>query len=446
MNIAVIGTGYVGLVTGTCLAEMGNEVVCLDIDENKVSQLKAGEVPIYEPGLKDLIEANTSEGRLSFSTEIEAAISRARCVMIAVGTPSNEDGSADLSAVHSACDTVARCAARGLVLIIKSTVPVGTGAEIAERMLRSSRPDIAVVSNPEFLKQGDAVNDFLKPERIVVGAEDEFAIQLIQELYSPFLRTGNRIIIMDRASSEMTKYVANAFLATKISFMNEVSRLCQLSGADVEQVRNGICCDSRIGEKFLFPGLGFGGSCFPKDVKALIQVAAGLNTEVDILKAVDRVNYRQRETFFERVSDFFNGQIMGRKIAVWGLAFKPRTDDIREAPALYLLDRLLEAGAELSVFDPRATSRVKAIYADRLNYSQLAYDALEGAEALVIATEWNEFRRPDFDRMRRLMARPVIFDGRNLYPPKRMIERGFSYFCVGRPDATLGLPNQEHLS
>jgi UDPglucose 6-dehydrogenase len=434
MKIAVIGTGYVGLVTGTCLAEMGNYVTCVDSDTAKVSELQSGNLPIYEPGLKDLVEANSAEGRLIFSSDLEAAVSTARTVMVAVGTPSNESGSADLSSVFSACETLARSAPERLVLIIKSTVPVGTCRQIADRLRDRGRSDITVVSNPEFLKQGDALNDFLKPERIVIGAEDESAIQLMQELYSPFMRTGNRIIIMDLASAEMTKYVANAFLATKISFMNEISRLCQLSGADVELVRTGICCDSRIGEKFMFPGLGFGGSCFPKDVKALIQVGQGLQTEVDILAAVDRVNSRQRETFFARALEFFEGNLAGRKIAIWGLAFKPRTDDIREAPSLYLIDQLLAHQARVSVFDPKAISRVRSLYGDRLNYCQHSYDALEAAEALLIATEWNEFRRPDFDRMRRLMARPVIFDGRNLFQPERMAQRGFRYFCVGRPD------------
>lgn len=445
MNIVVIGTGYVGLVTGTCLAEMGNYVTCVDIDLAKVTDLQSGNIPIYEPGLKDLVEANAAEARLVFSSDIEAAVSEARAVMVAVGTPSNDNGSADLSSVFLACETLARCAPQRLVLIIKSTVPVGTCSQIAARLRVLGRPDIAVVSNPEFLKQGDAVNDFLKPERIVVGAEDESAVLMMQELYAPFLRTGNRIIIMDLASAEMTKYVANAFLATKISFMNEISRLCQLSGADVELVRTGICCDSRIGDKFMFPGLGFGGSCFPKDVKALIQVGQCLQTEVDILKAVDRVNSRQRETFFTRAFEFFNGSLAGRKIAIWGLAFKPRTDDIREAPSLYLIDQLLLHQSQVSVFDPKALGRVKSLYGDRLNYCQHSYDALEGAEALLIATEWNEFRRPDFDRMRRLMARPVIFDGRNLFEPKRMAQRGFSYFCIGRPDPNAQPAHQEHL-
>ncbi len=444
MNLGIIGTGYVGLVTGTCLAEMGNTVTCVDIDQAKVAELRQGQVPIYEPGLKELMENNIQEGRLHFSADLAASVQKARLVMIAVGTPSKEDGSADLSAVFSATEEVARATRGPLVLVVKSTVPVGTCRQLSARLEELGRTDIVVVSNPEFLKQGDAVNDFLKPERVVIGADDPQAAQLMQELYSPFLRTGNRVIVMDIPSAEMTKYVANAFLATKISFMNEVSRLCQLSGADVEMVRAGISSDSRIGEKFMFPGLGFGGSCFPKDVKALIQVGRQLQVETSILEAVDRVNQRQREYFLERVLNHFGGDVRQRHLAFWGLSFKPRTDDIREAPALFLIDRLLEGGAHLHVFDPRAASRVEALYGDRLTYHPQAYLPLEGAEALIIATEWNEFRRPDFDRMRRLMAQPVIFDGRNLFEPDRMSQRGFTYFCVGRPDSIVlnGLAQQ----
>ena len=434
MHLAVVGTGYVGLVTGTCLAEMGNFVSCIDVDEAKVAGLRRGAVPIYEPGPSELAEANVSEGRLSFTTDAAEALSRATVVMIAVGTPPLEDGSADLSAVFAVAEMVARVAGGKRVLVTKSTVPVGTCARLQARLNELGRSDIVVVSNPEFLKQGDAVNDFLKPERVVIGADNPEASTIMQELYAPFLRTGNRVIVMDIASAELTKYVANAFLATKISFMNEMSRLCEKVGADVELIRAGISSDSRIGDKFLFPGLGYGGSCFPKDVKALIQTGQGYGCEMKILQSVDEVNQQQRRLFFNRVREHFQGQLAGKKLALWGLAFKPRTDDTREAPALSLVDWLLEAGAEVRAFDPKAQAKVKATYGDRLVYCDQVYESLGGADALIIATEWNEFRRPDFDRMRGLMAHPVIFDGRNLYAPERMRQRGFTYFCIGRAD------------
>ena len=434
MNLAVIGTGYVGLVTGTCLAEMGNQVICVDIDATKVSQLQAGKVPIYEPGLSELIEANVSEGRLTFTTDSHQAISDSQIVMIAVGTPPQADGSADLSAVFAVAEFVAQGPAGKKLLVTKSTVPVGTCQALQERVNQLGRNDVVVVSNPEFLKQGDAVNDFLKPERVVIGANDPEAALLMQELYAPFLRTGNRMIVMDIASAEMTKYVANAFLATKISFMNEMSRVCHRVGADIELVRAGISSDSRIGDKFLFPGLGFGGSCFPKDVKALIQTGQQFGCEMNILRSVDQVNEEQRKHFFDRILEYYQGQVAGKKLAMWGLAFKPRTDDTREAPALSLAEWLLERGASIQVFDPKAMPKVKLQFGDRLSYFDNAYGTLEGADGLVIATEWNEFRRPDFERVRKMLTTPVIFDGRNLYEPDRMAQRGFEYFCIGRPD------------
>jgi len=437
MNLAVVGTGYVGLVTGTCLAEMGNQVVCIDTDAAKVAQLQAGQVPIYEPGLNELVESNVSEGRLTFTTDARQGIADSQIVMIAVGTPPQEDGSADLSAVFAVARMVAEVAQGKRVLVTKSTVPVGTCESLQKQLDEMGRPDIVVVSNPEFLKQGDAVNDFLKPERVVIGADDPEASQLMQELYAPFLRTGNRMIVMDIASAEMTKYVANAFLATKISFINEMSRLCQRVGADVELVRAGIATDSRIGDKFLFPGLGFGGSCFPKDVKALIQTGQQFGCDMDILSSVVRVNEQQRTFFFDRVLNYYGGQLQGKKLAIWGLAFKPRTDDTREAPALSLIEWILERGGSVQAFDPKAMPKVKQELGNRIRYCDLAYDALEGADGLIIATEWNEFRRPDFDRMRRLLNHPVIFDGRNLYSPDRMAQRGFEYYCVGRPDPVL---------
>lgn len=431
MILAVIGTGYVGLVTGTCLAEMGNQVVCVDNDREKILQLQAGQVPIYEPGLKELIESNVAEGRLQFSSDSQTAVEQSEIIMIAVGTPPTEDGSADLSAVFAVADMVAASATSKKVLVTKSTVPVGTCQKLQQRILDQGNQQVVVVSNPEFLKQGDAVNDFLKPDRVVIGADDPEASLIMQELYAPFLRTGNRMLLMDVASAEMTKYVANAFLATKISFINEMSRLCHKVGADVELVRTGISSDNRIGDKFLFPGLGFGGSCFSKDVQALIQTGQQFECDMQILKSVVAVNEGQRSQFIERVLDYFQGDLSGKKIALWGLAFKPRTDDTRDAPAHTLIEGFLKHGAQIQAFDPKAMPKTKKIFAD-LIYCEQAYDALQGADALVIATEWNEFRRPDFERMRKLMTKPVIFDGRNLYPPQRMAERGFEYYCIGR--------------
>ncbi|MFO0886564.1 MAG: UDP-glucose/GDP-mannose dehydrogenase family protein [Pirellulales bacterium] len=434
MNLAVMGTGYVGLVTGTCLAEMGNQVTCIDTDSAKIEQLRKGVIPIYEPGLTELIETNVLEGRLAFTTDARQGIAESQIVMIAVGTPPLPDGSADLSAVFAVARMVGETAEGKRVLVTKSTVPVGTCEAVQALLVEMGRKDIVVVSNPEFLKQGDAVNDFLKPERVVIGADDQEASQLMQELYAPFLRTGNRLIVMDIASAEMTKYVANAFLATKISFINEMSRLCQKVGADVELVRAGIATDSRIGDKFLFPGLGFGGSCFPKDVKALIQTGQQFGCSMSILSSVNQVNDEQRSVFFERFLGHFGGQIKGKKVGLWGLAFKPRTDDTREAPALSLIRWILEKGGMVQGFDPKAMPKVKQELGDQIRYCESAYDALEGVDALIIATEWNEFRRPDFDRMRKLMVHPVVFDGRNLFSPDRMAQRGFVYYCVGRPD------------
>lgn len=431
MDLSVIGTGYVGLVTGTCLAEMGNQVTCVDIDEAKISRLRQGEIPIYEPGLKELVESNVLEGRLNFSSQLADAVASSQVVMVAVGTPPKADGSANLQAVFDVAEEVARFAQQGALFVTKSTVPVGTCDALQKNFVKLGRQDITVVSNPEFLKQGDAVNDFLRPDRVVVGADSAEASQIMQELYSPFLRTGNRMVFMDVASAEMTKYVANAFLATKISFMNEMSRLCEQVGADVERVRTGVASDSRIGDKFLFPGLGFGGSCFPKDIKALIHLGEALGCPMRILRGVDEVNQEQRLQFAQRIEAEM-GSLRGKTLALWGLSFKPRTDDVREAPALTLIDWMLERGASLRVFDPKATFRVRQLYGDRLTYCDLAYTALDGADALVVATEWNEFRRPDFEKVKRLLREPLIFDGRNLYDPLRMAQRGFRYFCVGR--------------
>lgn len=436
MKLAVFGTGYVGLVTGTCLAEMGNDVVCVDIDADKVEQLQAGNIPIYEPGLGELVETNVGEGRLKFSTDARSAIAASQVIMIAVGTPPREDGSADLSAVYGVAETVAQQAEGKRLLVTKSTVPVGTGQALTRRLTELGRPDIVVVSNPEFLKQGDAVNDFLKPERVVIGADNAEAALTMQELYAPFLRTGNKVIVMDVASAEMTKYVANAFLATKISFMNEMSGLCHKVGADIELIRAGISSDSRIGDKFLFPGLGFGGSCFPKDLRALVATGQEHGCDMKILRSVSSVNQDQRKLFFDRVLEHFGGNLAGKKLAVWGLAFKPRTDDTRDAPSLDLIEWLLNRDCQVSVFDPKAMARGRQTFGERIQYAENAYQPLEGADALLIATEWNEFRRPDFERIRTIMKRPVIFDGRNLYEPDRMAARGFAYHCIGRPNTT----------
>jgi UDPglucose 6-dehydrogenase len=432
MRVVVIGTGYVGLVSGTCLAEMGNEVTCVDVDADKIKRLKVGQIPIYEPGLSELIEANVREERLTFVSDAGPALKDCQIVMIAVGTPPEADGSADLSAVFGVVEQVAAQAPSDCVLVTKSTVPVGTAKKLKERLLELGRGDVPVVSNPEFLKQGDAVNDFLRPDRVVVGTDDDSAYQVMQELYAPFLRTGNRMVFMDVASAEMTKYAANSFLATKISFINEISRLCAKFGADVENVRAGIASDSRIGDKFLFPGLGFGGSCFPKDLQALIHSGREVGCPLRILEAVASVNEEQRRQFFERIDSYYQGQLEGRTLALWGLAFKPRTDDTREAPALALIAWLLERNVKIRAFDPKAEAKTRAVFGEAITYCESSYEALKGSEALIIATEWNEFRRPDFERMKKLLAQPVIFDGRNLYPPQRMRDRGFDYHCIGR--------------
>lgn len=436
MELAIVGTGYVGLVTGTCLAEMGNEVTCIDVDAQKIEALRQGHVPIYEPGLTELIQSNVLERRLFFSTDLGKALERAQIVMIAVGTPAAADGSADLRAVFAVAEEVAAKSPRSVVLVTKSTVPVGTAEALKKRLRELGRSDIAVVSNPEFLKQGDAVNDFLRPDRVVIGVDDPEAALLMQELYSPFTRTGNRIIVMDVASAEMTKYVANAFLATKISFMNEMSRLCEQVGADIELIRAGVSSDTRIGDKFLFPGLGFGGSCFPKDLKALIQSGHEVGCDMQILRSVAEVNDLQRQRFCQRISEHM-GDLKGKTIALWGLAFKPRTDDVREAPALTILDWLLAQGARVQTFDPKAMPRVRPHYPEGVQFCDLAYDALKGADALIIATEWNEFRRPDFEKMKSLLKAPIVFDGRNLFSPDRMEQRGFTYYCVGRKSKSL---------
>ncbi len=435
MKVCVVGTGYVGLVTGTCLAEMGNDVVCVDNNAEKVEFLKNGGVPIYEPGLEELIKSNTREGRLTFTTNLDTAVNQALICFIAVGTPQGDDGSADLSAVFAVAKSIAQTMNDYKVVVTKSTVPVGTAIQIEAILSENTAQKYSVVSNPEFLKQGAAVDDFLKPDRVVVGTnpDDQKAMDIMNELYSPFLRTGNPIIMMDIPSSEMTKYAANAFLATKISFINEMSTLCEAIGADVSQVRTGISTDQRIGSQFLFPGIGYGGSCFPKDVKALIKTAQDSNCPSAILESVDNANQKQRQFYLDKINHYFGNDLSGKTFAMWGLAFKPRTDDLREAPSVTITKALLEKGAKIVAFDPKAIENAKEYYLfDTIEYRDSAYDVLENADALLLVTEWNEFRRPDFERLKTSMKQPVIFDGRNQYDMDRMEERGFDYFSIGR--------------
>ena len=432
MKVCVIGTGYVGLVSGTCLAEMGNDVICVDNNEAKVETLKRGEVPIYEPGLEELIKTNAREGRLSFTSNLEEAVKKSLICIIAVGTPQGDDGSADLSMVVEVARQIARAMDDYRVIVTKSTVPVGTAERLQAVVAAETTHEFSMVSNPEFLKQGAAVDDFLKPDRVVIGADSQRAFDIMRELYSPFLRTGNPIINMEIRSAEMTKYAANAFLATKISFINEMSKLCEQVGADISQVRTGISTDSRIGSQFLFPGLGYGGSCFPKDVKALIKIGDDSGCPLNILKAVDDTNQSQRTNFIASIDKYFKGDLKGKTFAMWGLAFKPRTDDMREAPSITIIEALLAKGAKIQAYDPKAVETARGIFGDKIAYCDGAYDALKGADAMLLVTEWQQFRRPDFDKIKTLMKQPVIFDGRNQYEVDRMLRRGFDYFSVGR--------------
>ncbi len=432
MKVCVIGTGYVGLVTGTCLAETGNQVTCVDIDAEKVARMKAGEIPIYEPGLDVLFERNIRQGRLTFTTDLSQGIKEAEVLFLALPTPPGEDGSADLSYVLAVAEDLGPLLENYTIIIDKSTVPVGTADLVHKTIGQTAKVPFDVVSNPEFLREGFAVDDFMKPDRIVIGTSSERAKQLLSELYAPYLRQGNPIFFMDERSAEMTKYAANAFLATKISFMNEVAQLCERVGANVDQVRLGIGADDRIGKRFLFPGLGFGGSCFPKDVLALVHIAAQTNYSFEILKAVLKVNQNQRQFFADKVLAHFNGNLQGKTLGVWGLSFKPDTDDIREAPALYLVDCFLQAGARLKVYDPEAMEHVKALYGERLHFADSSYEAAEGADALIVATEWSVFRSPDFGRLKSVMGQALIFDGRNIYDHKKMEALGFSYHSIGR--------------
>lgn len=431
MNIVMVGTGYVGLVTGTCLADSGNDVTCVDIDAAKIQKLRRGEIPIYEPGLTEMVLHNVRAGRLKFTTDPESVVPQADCVFIAVGTPQSDSGAADLNGLWKVVDSLAPLLSDETIFVIKSTVPVGTNRAVANRLRELCGKQIDVASNPEFLKEGCAIDDFTKPDRVVVGVERPEVGAVLHDLYRPFLRTENPFLVMGLESAEMTKYVANCLLATKISFINEMANLCESVGANINEVRRGIGHDQRIGFAFLFPGVGYGGSCFPKDVRALQHVAETRGLTPRILKAVDEVNNAQKQVLFRKVLKYFQGDLTGRTIAMWGLAFKPRTDDIREAPSLALIEGLLDAGATVRVHDPIAMQNVRQLYGDKLAYSGKLYETLDGADALLIVTEWSEFRNPNFELMRQKLKQPVIFDGRNLYEPALMQQLGFYYSGIG---------------
>jgi len=435
MKITVVGTGYVGLVTGTCLAETGNEVVCVDIDAEKVSMMQQGNVPIYEPHLDVLFQRNIKANRLKFTTSLEEGLSFGDIVFLALPTPEDEDGSADLSYILGVSEQIGKLLVDYKVIVDKSTVPVGTAEKVTATIAKNAKVDFDVVSNPEFLREGFAVDDFLKPERIVIGSSSERAIELMKKLYNPFVRSGNPIIIMDEKSAELTKYAANSFLATKITFMNEIANFCEKVGADVDKVRIGMGTDSRIGKRFLFPGIGYGGSCFPKDVKALQKSGKDNGYDFEILDAVIEVNNVQKTILLPKVASYFNGDLTGKTIAIWGLAFKPETDDIREAPALYMIDELLGKGANVVAFDPEAMPNVKRKYNGEISFSDSMYNVLENADALIISTEWSIFRTPDFNKVKELLNNPVIFDGRNLYDVNDMENEGIKYVSIGRKQA-----------
>lgn len=433
MKITVVGTGYVGLVTGTCLAETGNHVCCVDIDQRKVEKLRSGVMPIYEPGLEKLFERNLKEERLTFTTSLEEGTEHGEIIFLALPTPPGEDGSADLKYVLGVADHLGKIMTDYKVIIDKSTVPVGTAEKVQAAIAKNFDGEFDVVSNPEFLREGVAVDDFMKPDRIVIGTTSERAQKLLTELYGPYVRQGNPIIFMDERSAELTKYAANAFLAVKISFMNEIAQICERLGADVDMVRKGIGSDERIGKRFLFPGIGYGGSCFPKDVKALVYSSNEAGYEFKILNAVTDVNEAQKVHLVNKIKRYYNNDLAGKQFAVWGLAFKPNTDDIREAPALEIIRELLTAGATVSAFDPEAMNNVKAILGDTITFAEGQYECLEGADALIVATEWNEFRTPDFDKVLSSLKDAVIFDGRNVYEVEQMEKKGFHYESIGRP-------------
>jgi UDPglucose 6-dehydrogenase len=432
MKIAVVGTGYVGLVTGTCFAETGNQVICVDIDKGKIDKLSSGQITIYEPGLEKLFLRNQKENRLQFTTSLEDGIKDAQVIFLALPTPPGEDGSADLKYILGVANDLGKILTDYKVIIDKSTVPVGTAAKVHAAIAKNATVDFDVVSNPEFLREGVAVDDFMKPDRVVIGTSSERAKKTMNDLYAPFVRQGNPIIFMDERSAELTKYAANSFLATKITFMNEIAQLCELLGADVDMVRRGIGSDDRIGKRFLFPGIGYGGSCFPKDVQALVKSSKEVNYEFKILDAVMEVNEKQKLHLVPKIKDYFKNDLKGKKIALWGLAFKPNTDDIREAPALYIIDALVEAGASVAAFDPEAMNNVQQLVGDKITFVHSQYDALHDADALVIATEWSEFRTPDFNRIASLLKNKAIFDGRNLFDLTHIEELGFHYVSIGR--------------
>lgn len=432
MKIAVIGTGYVGLVTGTCLAETGNDVICVDINEAKVKQMQNGEVPIYEPGLDLLFHRNIEQGRLLFTTDLAEAVAKSQIIFMALPTPPGGDGAADLSYILGAAKDISKLITEYKVIINKSTVPVGTADKVKAVFTENTNIEVDVVSNPEFLREGVAVEDFMKPDRVVLGTRSEKAIKIMADLYAPYVRQGNPILFMDERSSELTKYAANSFLATKITFMNEIANLCELVGADVDAVRRGIGSDDRIGKRFLFPGVGYGGSCFPKDVQALVKSSDDYKYDFQILKSVMEVNERQKTILVDKVLKYYKNDIQGKHFALWGLAFKPETDDIREAPALYIIDALVKRGATVTVFDPEAMENVKQTIGDQVGYAKNQYDALENADALLIATEWSVFRNPDFDKIESKIKTKVIFDGRNLYDLPKMIDLGYYYNSIGR--------------
>ncbi len=434
MKIVVVGTGYVGLVGGTCFAETGNDVVCVDIDKTKVDKLNKKICTIYEPGLEILLKRNVEQGRLKFTTDLESVVDDAQIIFLALPTPPGGDGSADLKYVLGVADHLGKIIKDYKVIVNKSTVPVGTADKVRDAIAKNTDVEFDVVSNPEFLREGVAVNDFLKPERVVVGTSSEKARKLMRELYEPYVRQGNPIIMMDERSSELTKYAANSFLATKISFMNEIANLCEIVGADVDKVRAGIGSDGRIGKRFLFAGVGYGGSCFPKDVQALFKTSIEHKYDFKILEAVMNVNKLQKERFFDRIKDYFKGDLKEKTVALWGLAFKPNTDDIREAPALYLIEELLKAEAKVKVFDPEAMPNVKTIFGDKIEFCNNQYDATENADFLMIVTEWSVFRTPDFEKLKNNLKIPLIFDGRNLFDLSKLQDLGFSYFSIGRKD------------
>ena len=439
MKRCVKGTVYEALVAGTCLAEMGNEVICVDKDLKKLEQLSKGIIPIYEPGLEELINANVAESRLTFTDDLKTAVEKSLVCFIAVGTPQGEDGSADLSYVYDVASNIGEYLNGYKVIVDKSTVPVGTAEKVTEIIKSKTGIEFDIVSNPEFLKQGAAVDDFLKPDRVVIGSNSQRATEIMQELYSPFLRTGNPVIIMDVKSAEMTKYAANSFLAVKISYANEIANICEKVGADAEMVRIGMCSDTRIGSQFLFAGLGYGGSCFPKDVKAMIKTAKLNGCSSSLLEAADETNKNQRILFINKILDRYQGDIEGKTFAVWGLAFKPKTNDMREAPSITIINELLKRGAKIKAYDPKAFDLAQTIFGDRIEYSKSAYDALYGADAILLLTEWNEFRRPNFDKIKSLMKHHVIFDGRNQYDVKRITDKGFEYYCIGKKTCTAEL-------